>query len=135
MRGAITNDFWLKMLSLALAVLTWLAVSKLFLEKGEISPFAQVDEQRFVNIPIMVKLHAEDAREVTVRPTAVQVWVRGDRKLLDNLTAKAVEAEIDLTGIESARLLQKKIEVRLPSGLVCTRVIPDEVEVIVPPKQ
>jgi YbbR domain-containing protein len=83
----------------------------------------------------MVKLPAEDARQVTVRPTVVQVTVRGDRQLLDDLSPKAIEAEIDLTGIESARLLQKKIEIHLPPRIVYTRIVPDEVEVIVPPKE
>jgi hypothetical protein len=38
-----------------------------------------------------------------------------------------------LTGIESARKLQRRVDVSMPSGLTFVSVEPPEVDVVVPP--
>lgn len=135
-RNLIVHDFWLKLFSLALAVLIWLTVWKVFLAKdfSPTDPFSHLGEQTYFNVPVLVKQAAADVREVQVNPSAVQITVQGDRKQLQNLDVRQIQAEVDLTGIESARGLTKQLEVVLPSGITYTRIVPNQVEVMVPPK-
>jgi YbbR domain-containing protein len=138
LRNLILNDFWLKLLSLVLAVLTWLIVYKVFLNK-EVSPvtvFAnKAVEQSYFNIPVTLILSASDVRPVNIEPGEVRVTVQAEPKALKNLKPSEIRAQVDLTGIESARALSKRIEVILPSGITLTRVVPDQVEVVVPPRK
>ena len=137
LRNLLFHDFWLKLFSLALAILIWFTVW--FARSKDLSPFTALTshaaEQNYFNIPVFVILSAADVRNVRVDPSAVQVTVEGDPKLLRDLKIKDIHAQVDLTGIESARALRKRIDVSLPQGITYVRVIPDEVEVIVPPRE
>jgi hypothetical protein len=135
-RNLIYRDFWLKLFSLALATLIWLMV---WYGTGKgVSPLAaltnRTPEQNYYNVPVLVRLPAADVRYVKVDPSEVQVSVRGEPNLLRDVQPRDIRAEVDLSGIESARGLRKRIEVTTPPGIVFVRVIPDEVEVIIPPK-
>jgi YbbR domain-containing protein len=133
-RNLLFGDFWLKLFSLALAILIWLTVS--FAKEGSIKGFgSRLSEQNYYNIPVLVMSSAADVQTVRVDPNVVQVTVQGERKLLENLQPKDIRALVDLTGIESARGLHKRIEVTTPPGITYVRVIPSEVEVIIPPKR
>ena len=66
--------------------------------------------------------------------SAVQVTVEGDPKQLRELKVSDIRAEVNLTGIESARGMSKRIDVITPQGVTYVRVIPDTVEVIIPPR-
>jgi YbbR domain-containing protein len=133
----IHRDFWLKLLSLVLAILIWLTVS--FAISKEVSPLSAFSshepEQSYFNVPVLVILSAADVREVRVDPGEVQVTVQAEPKALLELKPREIRAQVDLTGIESTRGLRKRIEVILPSGITLSRVVPDEVEVIVPPRK
>ena len=135
-RNLFLHDFWLKLFSLALAILIWLTVW--FARGRGISPMAALSshdpQQTFFNLPILVRLPASDVRTVEVNPEVVAVTVQGKAELLEDLKSRDIRAEVDLTGIESARGLRKRIEIILPPGVRYTRIVPDEVEVIVPPK-
>ncbi len=136
LRDLIFRDFWLKLFSLALAVLIWVTVS--FAQSGEGRNFfanRAVPEQTYYNIPVLVMSSAADVRSFRVNPSEVEVTVRGETKLLHGLQAKDIRALVDLTDIESARGLHKRIEVTTPPGVTFVQAVPDEVEVIVPPKR
>ena len=132
----IFKDFWLKLFSLTLAVLVWLIVS--FAIKKEASPASTLivasSERTFVNLPVLVMSAAQDVRNMRVRPAHVEVTVQGDAETLRHLQAKEIRVLVDLTGIEAARQLTKRIEVSTPAGISHVRVVPEEVEIIIPPK-
>ena len=136
LRNLIVHDFWLKLFSLALAILIWLTV---WFARGKgISPVAALSsrdpEETFHNLPVYVRLPASDVRYVEVNPNVVQVTVQAKPALLSELRSSDIRAEVDLTGIASARNLRKRIDVVVPPGVRYTSLVPDEVEVIVPPK-
>ena len=60
--------------------------------------------------------------------------MRGDSKILKNLQSKDIRVLVDLTGIEAARSLRKRIEVSAPAGVTHVGVQPEEVDVIIPSK-
>jgi YbbR domain-containing protein len=137
-RNLLLRDFWLKLFSLALAVLIWLTVS--FAIRKEVSPAtalasARTEERTYYNIPVKVMSTASDSRGFKVSPTEVQVSVRGESRLLEKLQGDDIRAIVDLTGIEAARALSKRVEVTTPAGISFLRVVPNEVDVIVPPKR
>lgn len=142
-RNLIFRDFWLKLLSFIFAVLIWRTVSEVFLRNdhspslsSSLSTFgSHTVERTYVNIPLLVIFPAADVRTLEVNPTEVQVTIQGEAKALQNFDPQNIHAQVNLRDIESARNLRKRIEVVVPAGFVYTRVIPDEVEVVIPPKK
>jgi YbbR domain-containing protein len=125
-RNLVTKDFWLKLFSLALAILIWLTVW--FSTHGETSSspwFALLGrpaDESVLTVPIHVPLG-------TAEPAQVTITLRGDQKILKALKPQDIRAEVDLNGIQSANGLLRRVEVVLPKGIFYTRVEPDEVAV------
>jgi YbbR domain-containing protein len=133
-RNLVIKDFWLKLFSLALAILIWLTVQ--FSMNKEVSPWSaligRAADETVLTVPVRVP--SMDARAVSVEPAAVQITLRGDPKLLKSLSGEDIRAQVDLAGIESANGLRRRIDVILPAGISYTHLAPDEVEVRVSPK-
>ncbi len=131
LRNLILHDFWLKLFSLALAILIWILVSPA--ANKRLSPITSlngdVSEQTFPNVPLQVVASAADVRAFKVTPSEVEVTVRGERKLLQDLQTRDIRALVDLTGIEYARGLRKQIEIITPAGVTHVRVVPAEADV------
>jgi YbbR domain-containing protein len=135
-RNLVVKDFWLKLFSLALAILIWLTVRTLSGETTT-SPWlallGRASDENVVMVP--VRMPAGSTQTFSADPAEVQVTLRGDPKILKNLRQQDIRAEVDLTGIESANGLLRPVEVILPQGVAYTHLVPDEVEVRVSPKQ
>jgi YbbR-like protein len=137
-RNLFLRDFWLKLFSLALAVLIWLTVSFTIRKGGEPAGAAghpATEPQRiFLGVPVQKMASAADVRSFKVSPGEVDVTVEGDTELMHDLRASDIRAYVDLTGIESARSPRQRVEVTTPAGVTYVRIVPEEVDVIVPPK-
>lgn len=133
-RNLVVNDFWLKLFSLALAILIWFTIQ--FSMNKEVSPWAAIigrtSDETVLTVPVHVPL--ADASAVSVDPPQVQVTVHADPKVLQDLKSDDVRAQVNLAGIESANGLRRRIDVILPPGVSYTHIAPDEVEVRVSPK-
>ncbi len=136
LKNLIVRDFWLKLFSFALALLIWELVSPAV--RKQMSPTSTLMgtavEQTFSRIPLEVVASAADVHSFRVTPSEVEVTLRGEKKLLQSLQLKDVRALVDLTGIESAGNMRKRIEVITPPGITYDRVAPAEADVVVPPK-
>jgi YbbR domain-containing protein len=136
LRHIFIEDLLLKLFSLFLALLFWLTVS-FAIQQKEASPAPALtlnpEVRTFFNLPVVVMSSASDVRNFKVSPSAVEVTVRGDAKIVANLQSKDIRPIVDLTGIEAGRAL-KRIEVSTPAGVTHVRVLPEEVQVIVPPR-
>lgn len=135
LRELVLHDFVLKLFSLALAVLIWFTVTEI---QKEASPLPHLtmnsDIKTFSNLPVVVMSAAQDVRNFKVNPSAVEVTVQGDAKILKDLSSKDIRVIVDLTGVEGTGGLRKRIEVSTPSGITHKRVEPEEVEIRFPPK-
>jgi YbbR domain-containing protein len=127
LRNLVFEDLWLKLFSLVLAILIWLTVT--FASKKEIG----TENRVFSNLPVAVLASAEDVHNFKVSPHDVEITVRGDPTTLQSLQSKDIRALVDLTGVTVARDLRKRIQVSVPAGVICMRVVPEEVQVIFPP--
>jgi len=136
LQDAIFKDLWLKLFSLALAVLAWFTVdvairnSTLPIRSLSSAPLRRTT----FSVPVAVMSSAEDVRSVKVNPKEVEVTVQGEGKILEQLHAKDIRVIVDLTGIEAAHDLKQRIEVSTPAGVTHVKVDPEEVQVIFPPK-
>jgi len=146
LRNLVVHDFWLKIFSLALAVLIWVIVW-MFAVSKDVPPATALStitlpEKTFPNIPVFVTSAAADVRNLRVNPSEVAITVRGDagklqeleRKLRDDPQAQDIRALVDLTDIESASGVKKRIAVTVPPNITFIRAIPEQVEIIVPPR-
>jgi len=74
------------------------------------------------------------SRGIKVEPKEVEVTVEGDARRVEALQRKEIRALVDLSGIEAARELVKRIEISTPAGITLVRVAPQEVKIIIPPR-
>ena len=133
LRDWFIKDLGWKFFSVILAVSIWLTVYKIR-GKSEIAGFAGgQDTVTFGNVPVLIVSSAADVRDFHVRPAAVAVTVRGSSDDTAKLQAGQIRAFVDLTGIESAQQLQRRVDISMPSGLALVGVEPPEVDVVVPP--
>ncbi len=136
-QNVVLKDIWLKLFSLVLATLAWLTVDVAL--RNSTSPIpslslAPTQEKTFAHLPVVVMSSAADVRSMAVNPKEVEVTVRGEGKVLRNLTPKDIRVIVDLTGVEAAHDLKARIEVSTPAGITHVRVDPEMVQVIFPAK-
>jgi YbbR domain-containing protein len=133
-RDALLHDIWLKLFSLALAVLTWVTVSYAIQRKQV--PTANLsltaDQLTFHKVPVVVLSAAQDSRGFKVFPPDVDVTVQGDARTLRRLQTSDIRALVDLTGVDGATDLWKRIEVATPAGVTYVRVYPQDAHIIFP---
>ena len=137
LRHLVVDDLWLKLFSLVLAILFWLTVSVAIQhrEASPIQPLASATEVRtFYDLPVIVLSSAADVRSFKVSPSEVEVTVRGTPRVLEDIHSKDIRAMVDLTGVEAAHNLRKRVEVSAPAGVTYVSARPEEVEVIIPAK-
>jgi YbbR domain-containing protein len=99
------------------------------------NPLAESKTRAFANLPVIVMSAAADPREFKVKPEAVDVAVRGSPDIVDGLAEKEIHVTVDLTDIESARDLRKRVDVSAPPGVTVIKIAPPLVDVVVPPKR
>jgi hypothetical protein len=129
LRNLVLEDIWLKLFSLALAILIWFTVT--FVSQKDV----RTDTRVLVNLPVSLLSSVEDVHNFKVNPDRVKVTVQGDFETLQRLQSEGVRARVNLTGIAAVRELRKPVEVSVPAGVTFLRVVPDHVQVILPPER
>lgn len=137
LRNLVFRDLWLKLFSFVLAFLIWFTVN--IAVKNDLSPASSLTlsppmQEDIPDLPVVILSSAEDVRSVRVNPKTVNVTVQGDSKILKTLQKKDIRVMVDLTNIEAAHDLRKRIEVSTPPGVTQVRVDPQEVQVIFSPR-
>jgi len=138
LRDLVLKDIWLKLFSLGLAILVWFTLNSMANQKEGLTtrqlPLRSTEQRTFSNVPVAVMSSADDSRSFRINPKQVDVTVQGDPNLLKGLNTRDIRVLVDLTGIEAAHDLRKRIEVSTPAGVTRARVEPEEVQVVFPPK-
>lgn len=135
LRRLIFEDFGLKLFSLGVALLIWTAVHIAVRKEADLAllPFAHIDTRTFPSRPVLVVSQATGAPPCKVRPSHVEVTIRGDSKMLENLKEHDFHAIVDLASTNGASSQRRRVEVSTPAGLTLeVRATPEEVEVIFP---
>jgi hypothetical protein len=140
MRDWFIKDLGWKLFSILLALAIWLTVHKILEESAPPpiitpplppSPVAMT----FTNLPVLIVSAAADVREFHVTPNAVTVTVSGQPEIMAALQADQVHALVDLTDIEAARNLHRRVDISTPTGVTLVNVDPVEVNVVIPPQR
>ena len=133
MRDFLTRDLGWKLFSVALAMAIWIIVQTIRNEAATgVNPLGAMMTRTFNDLPVLVVSAAANVHEFKVKPEVVQVTVSGRPELVTALQAREIHAAVDLTDIESAQGLRKRIDVSVPMGVTLVRVIPADADVVVP---
>lgn len=117
LKRALVEDWWLKLLSLALAYALWAIVTQ--------APPVEIG----VSVPLELRdvpAHLRVAGEI---PTRIHLHLRGPERRVRALAQEEVAVWVDLSGAEAGnhRIPLEASNVELPPGLEVVRIIPDEV--------
>jgi len=132
-RDWVTTDFGWKLFSLFLAVAIWLTVHKIYEEPATVSEPTTEHTVTFGNLQVLVVSAASDVRDFRVVPATVAVKVSGSPEVMADLEANQIHVMVDLTDIQSARDLRRRVDVSTPSGVTVVNIDPPRVGVLVPP--
>jgi YbbR domain-containing protein len=121
LRELCFNDFWLKLFSLALAVLIWLTVSFAIQKEAQVRTFS--------NLPVTIVSSAQDVSHLKPFPAAVEVTVQGQRNMVQSLRANDIRVSVDVTGMLATSGVRKRLAVSTLAGISLVRVEPEEVEI------
>jgi hypothetical protein len=133
MRNLFFKDSGWKFVSLLLAAGIWLTVHRILLESPEPAALGGASSLTYGNLPVLIVAAASDVHLYRVAPNAVSVTVRGSSDAIAVLQANQIRATVDLTDVESAKELKRRVDVSVPSGITLVSVEPAKVGIIVPP--
>lgn len=133
MRDIFTKDFGWKLFSLVLAFAIWLTVQAV---REDPRPNGLASSgwttRTFRNLPVLAVSAASDVRTFVVKPVSVEVTVGGRPDVISTLTEKEIRVTVDLTDIESAKDLRKRVDVATPPGITFVLAEPASVEIVMP---
>ncbi len=129
LRDVIFSNFWLKIFSLALAVLIWFTIrSNLPSEIKSPGEAEGIGGTRHFIRPITVRTGLPGPVELRAKPDEVNITVSGDPTALNGLTEKDIQAFVEIEDIHDLRGLYP-IQVTTPKGITPVRVLPYAVRV------
>jgi YbbR domain-containing protein len=134
MRDLFIKDWGWKLCSLVLAVAIWLTVNRILQESNIAAPHAGTSTLTYSKLPIFIMAAAADVHLYRVVPDNISVTVSGSPDVMAVLQANQIRATVDLTEIDSAKDLKRRVDVSVPSGVTLLSVEPARVGVIIPPK-
>jgi YbbR domain-containing protein len=133
MRDLFIKDWGWKLFSLFLAVAIWLTVHRILQGSNESESRVTGSPVTYGNLPVLIVASASDVHLYRVVPDNVSVTVSGSPDAIAVLQANQIRVTVDLTDIESAKNLSRRVDVSVPSGIELFSVDPPKVGVIIPP--
>lgn len=137
LREVITHDIWWKIFSVALAVVIWVTVNPVSQSESHktISLLGTSQVRVFTNMPVVVRSSAADVQAFSINPETVEVTIGGRSEFVEAVTEHDISVTVDLTDIESARALRKRIDVAVPPGVTFIKAFPSHVDVTIPSRK
>ena len=127
----IRSNLLLKVFSLALAVLIWLAV-RAHLQSDSLLPWNPLKniETRQFSVPIKLLIDPEQGQAFQVSPTNATVVVSGEVTTLKSLTASRIQVYARLDEAKTPRRSDLfDLQAKLPAGITLESIQPDWVTV------
>lgn len=146
LRDYVLNNLGRKLVSLCLASLIWFTVSSADRKEPRLledpfgsllpKPVTELVTGEFTQIPIAMVSLAQETRSFRLDARQVKVIVSGERGLLLRITAKDIQAVVDLTDLPSPKktesstnVITRPVRVRAPDGITVVKVEPPTVVV------
>lgn len=137
LRELIIHDVWWKIFSVALAVVIWVTVNPVSQDERHrtINPLGTSQVRVFTNMPVVVRSSATNLQAFSISPETVEVTIGGRSEFVNAVTEHDISVTVDLTDIESARALRKRVDVVPPPGVTFIKAFPSHVDVTIPSKK
>jgi len=134
LRNLFFHDWPLKLFSLTLAILTWLAVSISQRQKAVPVPGTlNLAEKPFFDLPISFVSRNADVSGYKADPNELDVTFQGSKDLLDRLDRADVHILVDLSDTVLRTPQRLPVEIIAPAGITYVRVRPDNLVKVTPP--
>jgi YbbR domain-containing protein len=134
LRSIFFKDFWLKLVSLGLAILVYVVVSTL-IGRQQVATGEIMDKHRiFQDVPVTLVSARGDVSQYRCEPETVTVTVQGTSKTIEGVDASGLQVMADLTYWDPQRGEEQLLLVTTPAGTAPLQVTPPRVQ-IVPPEQ
>jgi YbbR domain-containing protein len=134
-RDYILHNFGWKLASMVVALLIWLTINS-NMENSFKLPETHSSATLSRSLPVTARKPPEDVRGFAFTPNQVEVTIRADERVLDNLKMSDVDVCVNLLDATDAKSFRRKVLVHTPPNVVVMKVAPDEVTVerIAPPE-
>jgi YbbR domain-containing protein len=126
-RALILNNFWLKVFSLALATILWMAIHW-SLRTVSSEPQPRAPEKDAFPRPIMLMTAPDDHQAYVVEPLAVNVKVSGDADVIKKLNLNDIQVYVDLTDVHVVHGAFP-VKYKLPRNVTLQQLWPSHVHV------
>lgn len=134
LRILFVQDWPLKLFSLILGVLTWLAVYFSLRQHVQPVPGTQsLFSKTYVDLPVTVVSADADVSGFKVFPSEVDVTFQGRKEALEELPRSSFHVLVDVSGTVLKAPQQLPLEIIAPSGISYVRVAPDNLVQVIPP--
>lgn len=128
------RDWLLKLFSLTLAVLTWLAVTFSLQQRVVPVPDAvSLGEKTYFDLPVTILSQGVDVSGYKAQPAELDVTFQGTEAALTRLPRASVRVIVDLSGVVLKTPQQMPVEVIAPAGITHVRIKPENLVQIIPP--
>jgi hypothetical protein len=122
LRSLILHNFWLKLFSLALATVIWLAIHNSIHSDVNLSQF-------YIRVPVTVQTAPGDNRIFRITPEEVVVVAVGKDTASFQATRKAIRVFLDLTHFNARQSVAEELVTVAPPSISVMETRPSTVEV------
>jgi YbbR domain-containing protein len=122
-RDLVFNNFWWKLLSVLLAVLTWITIDATLRKDSELTPVITSSHRPF-DVPVTLLTSPRNTNQFRISPALVSVDVSGNADDLKKLQPEQIQAFVDATAIQDEKEVSKEIQVRTPPDVRVEKVEP-----------
>jgi len=112
----IRRNFWLKLFSVALATVIWLAIHygiRNEVSIGQLNLYGLLTP-KYIRVPVAVVTPIGDARVFRITPSEVVVVAVGEENELRKATRKSIRVYVDLTNFHSRQSAMEDVHADVP---------------------
>lgn len=126
LKDLLLRDWLLKLFSLTLATLTWLAVSFSLQRSVVTVPGADhTSERTYYELPVIIVSRSGAVPDVKISPKELDVTVQGEEEILKKLSGKAIRVIVDVSELATNSVQRLPVEVITPAGVAQVKIDPD----------
>jgi hypothetical protein len=126
LRHLILHNFWLKLFSIAMATVIWLAIDNSIHKEQDLNQMLTAD---YIRVPVSIQINPGDNRVFRITPNEVVVIAVGRDVALFQAARKDVRVNLDLTHFDVKQSNAQELSAQAPLGLNVLKIIPTTVEV------
>ena len=127
LRNLILHNFWLKLFSIALATVIWLAIHYSIHDEMNAN---QSLSPEYIRVPVSVRTDPGDKRVFRITPDEVVVTAVGKDPVLFQATQKGIHVNLDLTSFSGKEAASQRLKAEAPPDIIVLEILPSTVEVV-----